>query len=234
MEMIDKSGLTPEQIEYITKLEKREVELTQTIEAQKIRINNLMDILAKSQKAMFGSSSEKSRYVLGEDSNQISLFNEAEREANSNAEEPTVETMVKAHARKPKRTKEELAETLPVVEVICDLPEGENKCNICGGELCYLGKEHVRDEIEMIPAQVRVLRHVRYNYVCKECEKETGDANIIKSPVPSPVMKRSLTSPSSVAYTMYQKYVNHMPLNRQESDWKNQGALYQEPPLQTG
>lgn len=234
MEMIDKSGLTPEQIEYITKLEKREVELTQTIEAQKIRINNLMDILAKSQKAMFGSSSEKSRYVLGEDSNQISLFNEAEREANSNAEEPTVETMVKAHARKPKRTKEELAETLPVVEVICDLPEGENKCNICGGELCYLGKEHVRDEIEMIPAQVRVLRYVRYNYVCKECEKETGDANIIKSPVPSPVMKRSLASPSSVAYTMYQKYVNHMPLNRQESDWKNQGALYQEPPLQTG
>lgn len=224
METIDKSGLTPEQIEYITKLEKREAELTQTIESQKIRINNLMDILAKSQKAMFGSSSEKSRYVLGEDSNQISLFNEAEREANSNAEEPTVETMVKAHARKPKRTKEELAETLPVVEVICDLPEGENKCNICGGELRYLGKEHVRDEIEMIPAQVRVLRYVRYNYVCKECEKETGDANIIKSPVPSPVMKRSLASPSSVAYTMYQKYVNHMPLNRQESDWKNQGV----------
>jgi transposase len=225
METIDKSGLTPEQIEYVTKLEKREAELTQTIEAQKIRINNLMDILAKSQKAMFGRSSEKSRYVLGEDSNQISLFNEAEQETNSYAaEEPTVETMVKSHARKPKRTKEELAEILPVVEIVCDLHETENKCNICGGELRYLGKEHVRDEIEMIPAQVRVLRYVRYNYVCKECEKETGDANIIKSPVPSPVMKRSLASPSSVAYTMYQKYVNHMPLNRQESDWKNQGV----------
>lgn len=224
METIDKSGLTTEQIEYITKLEMREAELVKTIETQKIRIDNLMDILAKSQKAMFGRSSEKSRYVLGEDSNQLSLFNEAEQETNSIAEEPTVETMVKAHARKPKRTKEELAETLPVVEIVCDLPDAENKCNICGGELRYLGKEHVRDEIEMIPAQVRVLRYVRYNYVCKECEKETGDANIIKSPVPSPVMKRSLASPSSVAYTMYQKYVNHMPLNRQESDWKNQGV----------
>jgi transposase len=224
MEKIDKSGLTPEQIEYITKLEKREAELTQTIEAQKMHINNLMDILAKSQKAMFGRSSEKSRYVLGEDSNQLSLFNEAEQETNSTAEEPTVETIVKAHARKQKRTKEELAETLPVIEVVCDLPEEENKCNICGSELRYLGKEHVRDELEIIPAQVRVLRYVRYNYVCKECERETGDANIIKSPVPSPVMKRSLASPSSVAYTMYQKYVNHMPLNRQENDWKNQGV----------
>lgn len=224
METINKSGLTPEQIEYITKLEKREAELTQTIESQKMRINNLMDILAKSQKAMFGRSSEKSRYVLGEDNNQLSLFNEAELETNNTAEEPTVETVVKAHARKPKRTKEELAETLPVVEVVCDLSKQENQCDICGSELRYIGKEHVRDEIEMIPAQVRVLRYVRYNYACKECEKETGDANIIKSPVPSPVMKRSLASPSAVAYTMYQKYVNHMPLNRQESDWKNQGV----------
>lgn len=227
MEKIDISGMTPEQIdEYISKLEKQQAELKQTIEAQEIRINNLMDILAKSQKAMFGRSSEKSKYVLGEDSNQISmaLFNEAEMEANSKAEEPTVETMVKSHARKPKRTKEELAESLPVVEVICDLPEHQHKCNICNGELRYLGKEHVRDELEIIPAQVRVLRYVRYNYVCKDCEKETGDANIIKSNVPAPVMKRSLASPSSVAHVMYQKYVNHMPLNRQEKDWANQGV----------
>jgi transposase len=224
METIDKSGMKPEQIEYISKLEKREAELVQTIEAQKMRIDNLMDILAKSQKAMFGRSSEKSKYVLGEDSNQISLFNEAELYTDSKAEEPTVETIVKAYARKPKRTKEELAETLPVVEVICYLPEFDRKCDICHGELRYLGKEHVRDEIEMIPAQVRVLRYVRYNYVCKECEKETGEANIVKSPVPSPVMKRSLASPSSVAHVMYQKYVNAMPLNRQEKDWANQGV----------
>jgi transposase len=224
MEKIDKSGLTPEQIEYISKLEKREAELTRTIEDQKMRINNLMDILAKSQKAMFGRSSEKSKYVLGEDSNQISLFNEAELETNSNSEEPTAETIVKAYSRKPKRTKEELAETLPVVEIICDLPETLQKCDICKGELRYLGKEYVRDEIEMIPASVRILRYVRYNYVCKECEKETGDANIIKSPVPAPVMKRSLASASSVAHVMYQKYVNGMPLYRQEKDWANQGV----------
>lgn len=146
------------------------------------------------------------------------MFNEAEQETNSITKEPTVEIVVKAHTKKPKRTKEEIAETLPVVEIICDLPDKENKCNICGGELRYLGKEHVRDDIEMLPTQVCVLRYVCHNYVCKECEKETGDANIIKSPVPSSVMKRSLASSSPKAYTMYQKYVNHMPLNRQESD----------------
>jgi transposase len=224
MEKIDMTGLSPEQIEYILSLEKKSNELSQTIEDQKIRIDQLMDILAKSQKAMYGQSSEKSRYVLGEDSNQLSLFNEAELESNHKAEEPTAETMVATHTRKAKRTKEELAESVPVVEIICDLSEIQQTCNICNSKLRYLGKEHVRDELEIIPAQVRVLRYIRYNYVCKECEKETGDANIVKSPVPVPVMKRSLASPSSVAHVMYQKYVNAMPLNRQEKDWANQGV----------
>lgn len=217
MKKIDLTGLLPEQIEYISDLEKQ-------VENQKLRIDQLMEVLAKSQKSMYGQSSEKSRYVLGEENGQISLFNEAESESNSKAPEPDAETVVAEHIRKAKRTKKELAETLPVVEVICDLTEEERSCGICGGELRYMGKEHVRDELEIIPAQMRVLRYIRYNYVCKECEKETGEANIVKAPVPCPVMKRSLASPSSVAHVMYQKYVNGMPLYRQEKDWANQGV----------
>ena len=217
MEKIDLTGLLPEQIEYISGLEKQ-------VENQKLRIDQLMEILAKSQKSMYGQSSEKSRYVLGDENGQISLFNEAESESNCKAPEPDAETVVAEHIRKAKRTKEELAENLPVVEVICDLTEEERICGICGGELRYMGKEHVRDELEIIPAQMRVLRYIRYNYVCKECEKETGESNIVKAPVPRPVMKRSLASPSSVAHVMYQKYINGMPLYRQEKDWANQGV----------
>lgn len=36
-------------------------------------------------------------------------------------------------------------------------------------------------------------------------------------------MKHSLASSSSVAWTMYQKYANGMPLYRQEKDWKQYG-----------
>jgi transposase len=217
MQKIDMKGLSPDQTEYITSLEKK-------IESQQIRINQLMDMLAKTQKALYGRSSEKSRYVLGEESDQISLFNEAEAETSNKAEEPTVQTIVSSYSRKPKRTKEELAKTVPVVEVTCDLEKDKRTCDICNAELRYLGKEHVRDELEIIPAQVRVLRYIRFNYVCKECEKETDEANIIKAPVPAPVMKRSLASPSTVAHVMYQKYANGVPLYRQEKDWANQGV----------
>lgn len=37
------------------------------------------------------------------------------------------------------------------------------------------------------------------------------------------LMNHSLASPSSVANVMYQKYVNSMPLYRQEKDWENLG-----------
>lgn len=217
MQKIDITGLSPNQIEYVSSLEK-------TVENQQVRIEQLTELLIKSQKALYGQSSEKRRYIFDEDSRQLPLFNEAEIEASNKAEEPTVQTIVAAHARKPKRTKEELAETIPVVEVVCDLDEEKRICNICNADLRYLGKEYVRDELEIIPAQVRILRYIRFNYVCKECEKETCEANIVKAPVPEPVMKRSLASASTVAYVMYQKYANGMPLYRQEKDWANQGV----------
>ena len=41
-------------------------------------------------------------------------------------------------------------------------------------------------------------------------------------PVP-PALLRSYASPSIVAWVIYSKYVNGMPLNRQEKDWLQYG-----------
>jgi transposase len=45
-----------------------------------------------------------------------------------------------------------------------------------------------------------------------------------KSPVPDPVIQHSFASPSSVAWVMYQKFVNALPLYRQEKEWKALGV----------
>jgi len=200
-------GLPAIVIEYIENLEKQVARLT--------------ELLLIAKKARFGSSSEKTKYTLGEGFEQTTLFNEAEVCADENAPEPVV---VKEHKRKPKRTKEELAAELPVREVVIDLPEAERKCNICEGALNPIGRELVRRELCVIPAQIYVTETYRINYACATCEKESDQANIIKPSVPVPVVKRGLASPSSVAYTMYQKYANAMPLYRQEQDWKTSGV----------
>ena len=231
MKTLDLTGLAPEVTAYISGLETqlqeqaaRLQEQAQTLESQKVRIDRLTDMLVRFQKAMYGQSSEKRKYVLGEETNQISLFNEAETEANRNAPEPRKIT-VAGHIRKAKRTKEELAADVPVVEILCELDKDQRVCGTCGGNMRVLGKETIREELEFIPAQARLLRYIRESYVCESCEKETGEATITKAPVPAPVIKKSLASPSSVAYAMYQKYVNHMPLYRQEKDWQSQGII---------
>jgi len=222
--MIDLTGLSPEVTEYISRLENQVQEQSKTVESQKVRIDRLMDILAKFQKTTFGQSSEKSKYVLGEDANQMALFNEAEAESKSKAPEPT-KVSVSEYSRKAKRTKEELAADVPVVEIVCDLDQEQLECQECGGQMRVLGKETAREELEIIPAQIRLLRYIRYSYVCQSCEQETGEATIVKAPTPAPVIKRSLASASTVAHVMYQKYVNGMPLYRQEKDWANQGIV---------
>lgn len=224
MKMIDLTGLSPEVTEYISRLENQVQEQSKTVESQKVRIDRLMDILAKFQKTTFGQSSEKRRYVLGEDNDQMSLFNEAEAESNRHAPEPD-KVSVAGHVRKTKRTKEELAANVPVVEIISELDKEKLDCEECGGKMRVLGKETAREELEIIPAQVRLLRYIRYSYVCQSCEQETGEATIVKAPTPAPVIKRSLASASTVAHVMYQKYVNGMPLYRQEKDWANQGIV---------
>src|SRR5690554_1766150 len=74
----------------------------------------------------------------------------------------------------------------------------------------------VRQELKIIPAQVSVVKHVRHVYACRRCEREDVKTPIITAPIPKPVLPGSLVSPSSMAYIMSQKYVEGMPLYRQE------------------
>jgi len=205
--------MTPE--DYIKQLEN-------TIESLQNQISNLTEMVSLLTKQKFGSSSEKTK--VPDIDGQMSLFDEAETSANDNAAEPDVETIVKEHSRNKKKKgyKEELIKNLEIIEVPCELPEEAQYCSWCNTKLVPIGKETVRDELQFIPAQVKIIRYIRYAYECPTCRKD-GVPVIQKALTPSPVMKHSLASPSSVAYTMYQKYVNAMPLYRQENEWERCG-----------
>jgi len=207
-------GIPAPAIEYITGLENK-------LDQMQTRLDQLTEMLLLAQKARFGSSSEQAKYILDDNYLQETLFNEAEAYANEDEPEPVI---VEKHERKKKRTKEDLAKDLPIKEVIIDLPEAERMCDICESGLKALGKEFVRRELCIIPAQAYVTETYRINYSCSDCLEETDDANIIKPDVPVAVVKRGMASPSSAAHVMYQKFVNAMPLYRQANDWATFGV----------
>lgn len=160
------------------------------------------------QQKKFGSSSEKTN------PDQLSLFNEAEDTADQAVEEPTVETIT--YKRKKQRgEREQKLEDLPTETIEYHLSDEEQDCSSCGSELHEMSTE-VRNEIEVIPAQVKLKKHVRYVYSCRHCEHHELETPIETARMPEPVFPGSLASPSAMAYTMSQKYVEGMPLYRQE------------------
>lgn len=95
-------------------------------------------------------------------------------------------------------------------------------CPRCNSELRPIGKETVREELEYIPAKLQIVRYVRMSYECPKC-KHSDKPYIQKANTPTSLMNHSLASPSSVAHVMYEKYVNSVPLYRQEKDWEQLG-----------
>lgn len=179
----------------------------------------LKESIKLNNRKMFGSSSEKT-----EDSVQLSVFNEAEEFADIRKPEPELEE-VKSHYRKKRTKKDRLPEDLLVEIVEYRLNEDEQSCPNCGEELHEMGKEVVREELKIIPAQAVIVQHVRYTYSCRNCEKTGTEVPVIKAPVKNAVIKGGFASPETIAYIMTQKYLMDIPLYRQENDFKRRDIL---------
>lgn len=193
--------------------------LENTIKDLQNQVSNLTEMVLLLRKEKFGSSSEKTpKQIEG----QLSLFNEAEIEADSKAEEPVICRKGSIYHKKPKTSREELLKDIPVEEFPCVLHPDDMFCNQCGTTLKEIGFIKVRDEIEYIPAKVQIIRYMQQACECPAC-KHTVKPFIKKASVPRSVLNHSLASPSSVSYVMYQKYVNSVPLYRQEKDWEQMG-----------
>lgn len=197
--------------------------LQQTLEADRAEKKILEGQIDYLTKKLFGTSSEK----RGDVSGQINLFDEAEQEADKNPEVPAV--TVPEHKRKPKSTHQELFKGVPSRDEIISLPEGKRNCTECGTELESIGKEFVRHEFRFTPAKGEVVNIYRETYKCPVCSNENAMAEnikFVKANVPDALMPNSYTSESAVAWVMYQKFANAMPLYRQEQDWKQLGVPF--------
>ena len=207
---------------YVMTLEASVQELRDENERLRQKLERMNELLLNAQRVRFGQSSEKRAYVMAE-GEQLRMFNEAEAAQDVKAPEPTEETFtVQEHTRKKKRTAEELTENLPVKEIILELPEAQRQCK-CGAQMTPIGKKYIRQELEIIPKQIYRVQYYSVTYVCKECEQKTGETRVAQVAPPRPLLKHSLASPSAVADVMTQKYVDGIPLARQEKIWKRDG-----------
>ena len=167
------------------------------------------------KRKLFGTKSEKIAHSM----DQLSFFDEAENEC----EPELLEDISYTRAKKKQKGKIDIKlDNLKHVKKVYDIDEKDRVCDECGSKLSYVGEEFVRHEVVYEPAKLYVKDIYRKTYECRNCRKK-GKAVMLKAGTPQPVVPHSYTSPSVLSQVIIDKYVNHMPLYRQESEWKRLG-----------
>jgi transposase len=168
---------------------------THVIDEQKRRIAQLEEYLRLEKNRHYGPSSEKHP-------GQGELFNEAEQLADEAERSQAPEKPVK----KNKAGRKGLSDQLPREQVYLNLTEEEKE----GAINTFYSK--VKEELDIIPAKVRVLEYMQEKAVFKN----DGNQTIIAAAQPAHPLGKSIASVSLLAYIIVAKYCDALPLYRLE------------------
>lgn len=203
----------------ISKMEKEIESKNNEIEALKNELAYLKGQILNKNRKIFGKSSEQV------DSNQISLFDEAEKYNDSRIVEPTIEEITYKRSKPASNIgkKDNLA-NLERIVIEHKLNESETICDKCNGKLTEIGKKTTKEVLKYIPAKLYIEEHVTYSYTCKNCEANADKPNIVSTKAPNTFLHKSMVSNELLAHVINLKYQHAMPLYRQEIYFKMLGA----------
>lgn len=174
------------------------------------RIDYLEQMVRLLKKEIFGRKSEK--HVLP-DQEQRQLFDSIET-PESTHQHSEDKIVIPEHTRK-KPGRKPLPADLPRIDVIHDIPEEEKQCD-CGTELSCIGQD-VSEKLDYVPAKLRVIRHIRLKYACKDCEGVESEGPTVKiAPVPVQLLPKSIASEGLIAHLIVSKFADGLPLYRQQ------------------
>ena len=179
----------------------------------------VLEQMADLKRHRFGRSSEKheteGQVSFMEVDGKIVFFNEPEAvAAEESTEEP--ENVSRTRPKKKQGKREEDLDGIPVVVVEHSMTDGELEDKF-GKD----GWKQLPDEVyrrySFTPAKIEVEEHHVKVYAGKETEE------VIKAPHPQTLLRGSLVSPSLEAAVINAKYVNAVPLYRQEQEFERYG-----------
>ena len=180
---------------------------------QKRRIAQLEEYLRLARQRRFGASSEKN-LLQGELFNEAELLSDGESDPSgeSEAEEPEADEAV---SRPRKKKRKGLSDKLPRIQQYHRLSEEEK----AGAISTFF--EHVKDELDIVPAKVQVIEHFQEKAVFVDDEGNRSLKAATRTPHP---LGKSIASVSLLAWLIVAKYADCLPLYRLEGIVKRYGG----------
>ena len=186
-------------------------------------VTRILEQAILARQRMFGASSEQLRA-------QGRLFDEAESLAHTSTEAqdtapqapqqpahpsdplatPTSTATATPQVKAARGKRAALATGLPRVDVVHDVPQAQRTCP-CGTPMVEIGQD-ISEQLDIVPMQVRVLRHIRKRYGCPGSQHAPVTAKLPAQPLP-----KSNASVDFLAMLLAVKFVDGQPLARFEN-----------------
>ena len=189
------------------------IEKEQIISEKEQRIEQLLDYILLLRKRHFGASADRPN------KDQFNLFDEAELEQLSAdleipdplSSEPT--TPKKTEKEKQKPIRRPLPAHFNRVEKIIDLPDEEKAA--MGDDWTFIGYD-TSEQLAVIPRQHYVIAYRRAKYVPVNDQVAGAEAGVRIASRPAQIIPKSIAHSSVIADVVVRKFVDGLPLYRQE------------------
>ncbi len=200
--MVQTTNKLPNDVLSLQKLLIAERSTTQRLQKQ---IHELFESLRLARHRRFGAASEKAPgqgelFDEAENENESDLSTDANDSGQETAEKPT-------STKKPRPTRKPLPASIPRIRNVIELSEQERECS-CGCQLTEIG-EDISEQLDIVPAKLRVIQHVRKKYACKSCEEAIRTA-----PCANTLLPKAIATSNTMAYVITAKYADGLPLYR--------------------
>jgi len=181
------------------------------LQFEKTRNEALNFEIARLKRWRFGSSAESL-----DTSTQAVLFDAilADTALEDRAAEDAIKPPPAAPAPKRQAIRQALPASLPRIDRHHETLQ--THC-ACGQRFKRIGEE-VSEQLDCVPAQFFVLRHIRGKYACACCQ------TIQAAPMPAQMIDKGIPAPGLLAQVVVAKHDDHLPLYRQSEIYARSGV----------
>lgn len=193
-------------------MQQRVTELEEEVAFLKSELERYRAIVKLANRDRFGSKSER---VEDLESPQL-IFNEIEKEA-ALPESPEETETITYERKKGRGKKKPLPDHLPREEKIIDLKEEDKICPHDGTPLRPIGEERV-EKLKTVPARMSIVVEIKKKYACPCCE------GFVAQPKSNSILPGTIVTPELLAFIIFSKFFQALPLYRLEELFKLQGV----------
>ena len=179
------------------------------LQAENDKLRLLIQRLLRQQ---FGRRSEQ----LSPDQLQLGLEDLEQSVAENQAGQDAADAQQSRRRPAPRRNHGALPEHLPRYEVLIDVEQRD--CPCCGGTLHAIG-EFRTEQLDIVPAQLRVRVTRRPRYACRACESA-----VVVAPAPERPIDGGMATEALIVHVVVSKFCDSLPLYRQAQMLARQGV----------